>query len=79
MYPSRRSVHNRQTHLTIEQMLKDPENFTFAKCEKLLQRFNEYYVKDEPKLLIYIIHDKICGYSGDLNFRMKFKILVTPV
>ena len=46
-------------------MMKYPENFTFVKCEKFLERLNGFYSKDEPKLFIYIIHDNNIGYSGD--------------
>jgi len=65
MYPSRRSLNIRQNDLTLEKMMKYPENFTFVKCEKFLERLNGFYSKDEPKLFIYIIHDNNIGYSGD--------------
>ena len=65
MYPSRSSVQTLQSQLTLEKMMETPKNFTFSKCEKSLERFNEFYCKEKPKLMIYLIHDNTKGYSGD--------------
>ena len=65
MYPSQSFEHTKQFDLTLETLMKNPQNFIMVKCETSLERFQEYYYSDEPKIMVYLVHHVDDGYTGD--------------